>query len=112
MPVNEENSASLPKTGTTCPPDTPRWPKPGSPTFARDFKSHLRNILLTSPYFTGFYTDILASEGVNPNEARILAKGVKKIWGQYPALTPENQNPHFSRKERARNGATLPSAKC
>ena len=56
-------------------------PNPRSPTFARDFRSFVRNTLLASPSFTRLYADVLASEGYKPNEAMILAERYKKKSG-------------------------------
>src|SRR5689334_8933940 len=57
----------------------PESPDPNSPTFARDFKSFVRKILLVSPYFPRFYADILIDRAPNSNAARILRKNYSKI---------------------------------
>src|ERR1051326_1092787 len=57
----------------------PASPDPNSPTFARDFKSFVRKILLVSPYFPRFYADILIDRAPNSNAAKILRKNYSKI---------------------------------
>ena len=57
----------------------PESPDPNSPTFARDFKSFVRKILLVSPYFQRFYADILIDRAPNSNAAKILRKNYAKI---------------------------------
>src|ERR1051326_5374339 len=57
----------------------PASPDPNSPTFARDFKSFVRKILLVSPYFPRFYADILIDRAPNSNAAKILRKNYAKI---------------------------------
>src|SRR5579872_7343672 len=57
----------------------PASPDPSSPTFAREFKSFVRKILLVSPYFPRFYADVLIDQAPNSNAARILRKNYSKI---------------------------------
>src|ERR1051326_9494555 len=57
----------------------PASPDPNSPTFARDFKSFVRKILLVSPYFPRFYADILIDRAPNSNAAKILRNNYSKI---------------------------------
>lgn len=47
-------------------------------SIAADIKSDIRNILLASPDFPGFYEQVLISEGYNPKEAKILAARYRK----------------------------------
>ena len=58
MPHRPTNSASAILEWNPTGPE-PASPDPNSPTFARDFKSFVRKILLVSPYFPRFYADIL-----------------------------------------------------
>ncbi|HLZ43031.1 MAG TPA: hypothetical protein VKQ11_18835 [Candidatus Sulfotelmatobacter sp.] len=57
----------------------PAFPDPHSPTFARDFKSFVRKILLASPYFPIFYADVLIDRAPNSNAAKILRKSYPEI---------------------------------
>src|SRR5579859_1650971 len=57
----------------------PASPDSNSPTFARDFKSFVRKILLVNPYFPRFYADVLIDRAPNSNAARILRKNYAKI---------------------------------
>src|SRR5579864_6751080 len=57
----------------------PASPDPSSPTFARDFKSFVRKILLVSPYFPRFYADVLIDRAPNSNAAKILRKNYSQI---------------------------------
>src|SRR5579859_6600512 len=57
----------------------PESPDPSSPTFARDFKSFVRKILLVTPEFPRFYADVLIDRAPNSNAARILHKNYSKI---------------------------------
>src|SRR5579864_3656759 len=57
----------------------PESPDPNSPTFARDFKSFVRKILLVSPYFPRFYADVLIDRAPNSNAAKILRDNYSKI---------------------------------
>lgn len=63
----------------------PESPDPHSPTFARDFKSFVRKILLVNPYFPRFYADVLIARAPNSNAAKILRKNYPKIFreGEY-----------------------------
>jgi hypothetical protein len=78
MPDPPTNSASPILEWDPNGPD-PASPDPNSPTFARDFKSFVRKILLVSPYFPRFYADILIDRAPNSNAARILRKNYAKI---------------------------------
>jgi hypothetical protein len=66
MPLNEDKSASIPKTE-----------KPS--TRADRVKSNIRNILLASPYFSRLYADVVISSAPNSFEAKILARNYQKI---------------------------------
>lgn len=57
----------------------PAFPDPHSPTFSRDFKSFVRKILLVSPYFPRFYTDILIDRAPKSSSAKILRKYYPEI---------------------------------
>src|SRR5579862_7184966 len=57
----------------------PASPDPNSPTFARDFKSFVRKILLVNPYFPRFYADVLIDRAPNSNAAKILRKNYSQI---------------------------------
>src|SRR5579864_1052682 len=57
----------------------PESPDPHSPTFARDFKSFVRKILLVTPEFPRFYADVLIDRAPNSNAAKILRKNYSKI---------------------------------
>ena len=59
--VNETKPATIPTTKNTS-------------TRADRFKSYIRNILPTSPYFPRFYADVIISCAPNSNEAKILAR--------------------------------------
>src|ERR1041385_6763400 len=78
MPDRPTNSASTILEWNPNGPE-PESPNPDSPTFARDFKSFVRKILLVSPYFPRFYADILIDRAPNSNAARILRKNYAKI---------------------------------
>jgi len=67
MLASKKKSASISKKGKT-------------PT-AADIKSFVRNILLASPDFPGFYARLLISEGYNPNQAKALAVQYQKKFG-------------------------------
>jgi hypothetical protein len=58
---------------------TTDWPKPGSPTFARDFKSHIRNILLATPFFAGICADLWQSARPNSLITKLLQANYQKI---------------------------------
>src|SRR5579859_2116627 len=57
----------------------PASPDPNSPTFARDFKSFVRKILLVNPYFPRFYADVLIDRAPNSNAAKISRKNYAQI---------------------------------
>ena len=57
----------------------PESPDPNSATFARDFKSFVRKILLVTPEFPRFYADVLIDRAPNSNAAKILRKNYSKI---------------------------------
>src|SRR5579862_9875935 len=78
MPDSPSNSASPILEWNPNGPD-PESPDPNSPTFARDFKSFVRKILLVNPYFPRFYADILIDRAPNSNAARILRKNYSQI---------------------------------
>ena len=54
-------------------------PKPGSPHFARQFKSYVRNILRANPLFPRFYADVLIDRAPNSNASKILRNNYPKI---------------------------------
>src|ERR1051325_9137524 len=78
MPDSSTNSASPILEWNPNGPE-PASPDPNSPTFARDFKSFVRKILLVSPYFPRFYADVLIDRAPNSNAAKILRKNYAKI---------------------------------
>jgi len=57
----------------------PESPDPNSPTFARNFKSFVRKILLVTPEFPRFYADVLIDRAPNSNAAKILRNNYSKI---------------------------------
>jgi hypothetical protein len=60
-------------------------PEAASRPFDRDeFISHIRKTLLTNPNFTRLYASILESEGVNPNQAKIIAQQYLKNYECHP----------------------------
>jgi hypothetical protein len=61
--------------------DTPisRKPIPGSQNFARDFKSHILNILLANPFFAGICLDLWQSSRPNSRITKLLQANYKKI---------------------------------
>ena len=63
----------------SAPETEPIPPKPGSPHFAREFKSYVRNILLANPLFPRFYADVLIDRTPNSNVAKILRNNYPKI---------------------------------
>ena len=70
---NHPPAASVPTTESISPP------KPGSPHFAREFKSYVRNILRANPLFPRFYVDVLIDRAPNSNAAKILRNNYPKI---------------------------------
>jgi hypothetical protein len=58
---------------------TTDWPEPNSPTFARDFKSHVRNILLANPFFAGICADLWQSARPNSPVTKLLRANYKRI---------------------------------
>jgi hypothetical protein len=61
--------------------DTPvsQKPIPGSTTFAQDFKSHILNILLATPFFAGICADAWQSARPNSRITKLLQANYKKI---------------------------------
>ena len=59
-------------------------PIPGSPTFARDLKSHLRNILLANPFFARICADAWQSARPNSPITKLLQLNYKKILNRNP----------------------------
>ncbi len=59
-------------------------PIPGSPTFARDLKSHLRNILLANPFFTRICADAWQSARPNSLTTKLLQLNYKKLLNRNP----------------------------
>ena len=64
--LSPEQTAPIPKTGTTSTPAT-------------RIKSFVRTILLASPAFPRLYADVVISSAPNSNEAKILARNYQKI---------------------------------
>jgi hypothetical protein len=60
-------------------PTVSQKPKPGSPTFAQDFKSHVLNILLANPYFAGICADLWRSARPNSRITKLLQANYQKI---------------------------------
>ena len=54
------------------------WPNPGSATFAQDFKSNLRNILLASPFYSKICLDQWESARPNSLVTKLLRVNHKK----------------------------------
>jgi hypothetical protein len=57
---------------------------PGSPTFPRDFKSHLRNILLANPFFARICADAWQSARPNSLTTKLLQLNYKKNSNRKP----------------------------
>jgi hypothetical protein len=74
-PVSQKKFISIPKTGAFS-------------TSATEVKSLIRNILLASPEFPGFYADVLISDGCNPNQAKILAERYQNNLGANMPVQP------------------------
>src|SRR5579859_7645648 len=92
MPDSPSNSASPILEWNPNGPD-PESPDPNSPTFARDFKSFVRKILLVNPYFPRFYADILIDRSPNSNAAKILRNNYSKILEKVNmAVTQQNSS--------------------
>jgi hypothetical protein len=89
---NNLPDASVPK------PDPLSRPKSGSPHFARQFKSYVRNILLANPLFQRFYADVLIDRAPNSNAAKILRNNYSKIL--------EKVNMAVARQQQSQNSRT------
>jgi hypothetical protein len=68
-------------------PPVSRKPKPGSQNFAQNFKSHILNILLTSPFFAGICADLWQSARPNSSITKLLQANYKKILKENPMPT-------------------------
>lgn len=69
--------------GPNSQPDS-NEPIPGSPTFARDFKSFLRNILLANPFFARICADQWQSARPNSPITKLLQLNYKKLLLRNP----------------------------
>jgi hypothetical protein len=72
---SDNNSNSQPESGR---------PVPGSPTFACDFKSHLRNILLANPFFARICADAWQSARPNSLTTKLLQLNYQKLLNRNP----------------------------
>jgi hypothetical protein len=62
-------------------------PIPGSPNFAQDFKSHILNILLATPFFAGICADLWQSTRPNSRITKLLQANYKKSLKENPMPT-------------------------
>ena len=87
----------------------PESPDPNSATFARDFKSFVRKILLVTPEFPRFYADVLIDRAPNSNAAKILRKNYSKILEKVNMAVAQ-QKPHKNRLAPAPTSKSAESA--